>query len=167
MDLRRTHAARIDPSRMDGAHGRAALALAALIVGAAAIATALPAHAAQAKAPAVEEDVTMFEMVPGTVYLNGGVGHEQAERMRRDARNWPLRLTFSDKSNHEFVAGVRLKIFDPSGRAVLRLQDAGPLTFVQLPQGDYRITARYRGEALERTVHIGTGGLDANFHWLI
>lgn len=119
-------------------------------------------------APAgVGEDLTLFELVPGTVYLNGGVGKLQAQRMRQDAPNWPLRLSFSDRSNNEFVAGVRLMVFDHRGRAVLRLTDAGPMTFVQLPSGDYRITASYRGQQLSRNVHVGPKGLDANFHWLL
>lgn len=119
-------------------------------------------------APAgVGEDLTLFELVPGTVYLNGGVGKLQAQRMRQDASNWPLRLSFSDRSNNEFVAGVRLMVFDHRGHAVLRLTDAGPMTFVQLPSGDYRITASYRGQQLSRSVHVGPKGLDANFHWLL
>jgi len=36
---------------------------------------------------------------------------------------------------------------------------------VQLPQGEYHITASYRGDTLTRNVHVGPRGLDANFHW--
>jgi len=131
-------------------------------------ASAPPASQARASQPvAVEEDVTLFELVPGTVYLNGGIGKDEQRQMHQDARNWPLRMTFSDKSNNEFVAGVKLKVFDGSGRAVLRLKDAGPMTYVQLPQGEYRITASYRGGMLSRMVHVGPKGLDANFHWAV
>lgn len=154
------------------AHG-AAFAFALVLGSSTAIAAAAapPAPAPDrppAHAPAgVGEDLTLFELVPGTVYLNGGVGKLQAQRMRQDAPNWPLRLSFSDRSNNEFVAGVRLMVFDHRGRAVLRLTDAGPMTFVQLPSGDYRITASYRGQQLSRNVHVGPKGLDANFHWLL
>ncbi|HMN56726.1 MAG TPA: hypothetical protein PKE15_05740 [Ottowia sp.] len=155
---------------------RTAVALAALMLGgalaapawAAAPAATAPAKTTQANKPVmVDEDVTMFDVVPGTTYLNGGVGQLSEERMHKDARHWPLRMTFSDKTSNEFVADVKLKVFDHSGRAVLRLKDAGPMTYVQLPQGDYRVTADYRGDTLTREIHIGPKGMDANFHWMI
>lgn len=123
--------------------------------------------AAAAPLAVAQDDVTLFEMVPGAVYLNGGIGQGEQQQMRRDARNWPLRMTFSGKPSHEFVAGVRLKVLDHDGRAVLRLRDAGPMTYVQVPPGDYRISASYKGERLTRTVHVGPRGIDANFHWAI
>lgn len=125
--------------------------------------TAAPAGASN---PVVVEDITLFDIVPGTVYLNGGIGHGEQVSMHKDAHNWPLRMTFSDKSNNEFIAGVRLKVFDAHGQAVLRLRDAGPMTYVQLPQGEYHVTASYKGDTLTRTIHIGPKGLDSNFHWL-
>ena len=131
---------------------------------------AAPATSGQAKAGQpviVEEDVTLFELVPGTLYLNGGIGKDEQARMHQDAHHWPLRMTFSDKSNNEFVADVGLKVFDAHGQALLRLKDAGPMTYVQLPQGDYHITASYKGDTLTRDVHVGPKGLDANFHWMI
>lgn len=112
-----------------------------------------------------EEDVLMFEPAPGTVYLNGGVGHEQAVKMRQDAHNWPLRMTFSQRADDEFVVGVGLKVFDQKGQPVLRLSDAGPMTYAQVPQGDYRITARFKDQTLTRSVHVGAQGADAAFHW--
>ena len=127
-----------------------------------------PAKTAQAnKSVVVDEDVMLFDVVPGTTYLNGGVGKLSEERMHKDARHWPLRMTFSDKSSNEFIADVKLKIFDQSGHAVLRLKDAGPMTYVQLPQGDYHVTAAYKGDTLTRNIHIGPKGMDANFHWMI
>lgn len=144
-----------------------------------AAASAPPAAAAAKPAPAAdtqartrptpiavqEEDVLMFESVPGTVYLNGGVGHEQAAKMRQDARNWPLRMTFSQRADDEFIAGVDLKVFDQAGKLVLRVNDAGPMTYAQVPQGDYRITARFRDQTLTCSVHMGAEGADAAFHW--
>lgn len=130
-------------------------------------ATAPAPATASAKAPVVVEDITLFDVVPGTVYLNGGVGQNDEARMHKDAHNWPLRMTFSEKSSNEFVAGVKLKVFDKAGQAVLRLKDAGPMTYVQLPQGDYHVTASYKGDTLTRRIHVGPKGLDANFHWMI
>lgn len=150
-----------------GSRSRRALApLAAMALGAA---LAAPARA-QATAPTalpvgVEQDTLLFDVVPETLYMNGGIGKDQQQFMRQDARHWPLRMAFSDKSTNEFVADVRLQVFDQAGKAVLRLQSAGPMTFVQLRQGDYRISATYRGEQQVRQVHIGPKGVDVSFHW--
>ena len=162
------------------AHLRTAALLAMLTLGVAiampsmAQTTAAPAAAAPAKAKpgtdqpmVVQEDVVVFDVVPGAVYLNGGIGQNEQKQMRKDAHNWPLRMTFSDKSNDEFVAGVGVKVFNQAGKAVLRLKDGGPMTFVQVPPGEYRITALYKGEALSRMVHVGPKGTDVNFHWMI
>lgn len=147
----------------------AALSAGGLLAAPAWAAPAAPATpaASHAQPVAVEEDVTLFTAVPGTVYLNGGIGHNEQVSMRKDASHWPLRMTFSDKANNEFVADVGLKVFDAHGQAVLRLKDAGPMTFVQLPQGEYHVTASYKGQTLTRDVHVGAKGLDENFHWAI
>ena len=50
---------------------------------------------------------------------------------------------------------------------MLRLRSAGPMTYVQLPQGEYRVTASYKDQLLTRMVHVGPKGTDANFHWLV
>ena len=145
---------------------RAATLALAMALGAALAQSACAASPAKAEQPAVvQEDVTVFELVPGTLYLNGGIGKDEQQRMHQDARNWPLRMTVSSRTDNEFIAGVKLKVFDKDGRAVLRLKDAGPMTYVQLPQGEYRISASYKADTLTRLVQVGSKGLDANFHW--
>ncbi|HMN19987.1 MAG TPA: hypothetical protein PKA16_01195 [Ottowia sp.] len=123
------------------------------------------AHARPGDTVVVEEDALFFEPVQGTVYLNGGVGKDEEMKMRKDAHNWPLRIQFSERKDDEFVAGVGLKVFDHSGHAVLRLKDAGPMTYAQVPPGKYRVTARFKEHTLTRTVHVGPKGSDVNFHW--
>lgn len=138
-------------------------------------AAAAPATTAKAAAPAakdgspdmvvVEEDVLLFTPVQGTEFLNGGVGKEERAKMRQAAASWPLRMSFSERHDDELVAGVGLKVFNQRGDAVLRLKDAGPLTYAKVPQGNYRITARFKGGTLTRTVHVGPKGSDVAFHW--
>lgn len=160
---------KLNPNRT---RARSAALLAALTLGLAA-ATPCMAQAAAKPQPEVDQpvvaqdDVLLFDAVPGAVYLNGGIGKIEQKQMRKDAHNWPLRMTFTDKSNDEFVAGVGVQVFDKEGKAVLRLTDGGPMTYVQLPQGEYRITALYKGETRKRTVHVGPKGADVSFHWLI
>lgn len=138
-------------------------------------ATAAPtSHAMPAKAhkaqpvhmAAVHEDAMLYTPVPGAVYKNGGVGENSEQMMRKEAHQWPLRMTFSEHKDDEFVANVGLKVFNQKGEAVLRLKDAGPMTYVKVPEGNYRITAHYKDHTESRTVHVGAKGADANFHWM-
>src|SRR5262245_17276921 len=70
---------------------------------------------------------------PVTV-ISGGVGKEEADVMRAMAPGYPLQLTFIRKvdDREEFVADVRLTIFDAAGRVVVN-RSSGPLVLVRAP----------------------------------
>jgi hypothetical protein len=101
----------------------------------------------------------------GDTYLNGGIGHDSQEIMRQEAHKWPLRMTFSEGTEGAFVAEVALKIQDHAGHTVLEVRDAGPMTYVRVPRGNYRITATYKGKTLTRNVSIGAQGSNVYFRW--
>lgn len=99
-------------------------------------------------------------------YVNGGIGKDDESHMRAIARQWPLRMTFSERRDNEFVAGVRLDVRDAKGASVLAVHQAGPITYAKLPAGTYRITASLHGVAQRRTVTLRAGqGRDVHFHW--
>lgn len=98
-------------------------------------------------------------------YLNGGIGQDSEDTMRAEAHNWPLRMTFSEHKDGAFVADVKLSVENGAGQQVLQLADAGPMTYVQVPQGKYRITADYKGKQLVREVDVTRAGVSANFNW--
>ncbi len=129
-----------------------AVALAALT------AAALPAHA--------QDELVLVEQGRPTLYENGGIGRAEQAAMRETARAWPLRMTFSERKDDEFAAGVRLRVTDRHGAPVLALDDAGPMTYAKLPPGTYRLTATDHGVTESREVTLdGRHGRDVNFHW--
>lgn len=131
----------------------AALA-AALLLGAA----AMPVRA--------QDELILLETVRATTYVNGGVGKEEEAQMRRMAKDWPLRMTFSERKDNEFVLGVNLVVTDARGAPVLALNGAGPMTYAMLPAGKYRISASFGGVTESREVTLdGKQGKDVNFHW--
>ncbi len=86
--------------------------------------------------------------------------------MQSIAKNWPMRIMFSQLKANEFIANVSLKITDRTNTTVLQLDGAGPLTYVQLPAGTYRVTASHEGEPQTRNVTIGKSkNSDLHFHW--
>ncbi|MEO8037650.1 MAG: carboxypeptidase regulatory-like domain-containing protein [Betaproteobacteria bacterium] len=104
--------------------------------------------------------------VHGTTYLNGGVGKEEESAMHRMAKEYPLRITFSERKNDEFVVDVPVTIYDAHGKTVFELPKAGPMLYVKLPEGKYKVRARYEGRVESRTVDLaGAGGKNLYFHW--
>lgn len=99
-------------------------------------------------------------------YVNGGIGDGQTVYMKSIAGNWPMRIMFSQLKANEFVAGVNLQITDKSRATMLQLDSAGPLTYVQLPPGAYRVTAIHDGQTQTRNVTLGRNSKsDVHFHW--
>ncbi|WP_296869960.1 hypothetical protein [Tibeticola sp.] len=128
-------------------------------------ATALALGAAVPLAQAQDERVVVGPMRV-TTYLNGGIGADEEQMMRKAAKDWPLRMIFSEKKDNEFVADVRLLVTNAKGAPVLMLHGAGPMTYAMLPAGKYRISASHKGQTETREVTLdGKTGRDVYFHW--
>lgn len=108
----------------------------------------------------------LVETFTVTTYLNGGIGKNEANTMHRLAKEFPLRLTFSERKDGEFIADVPVVISDAKGNPVFELSKAGPMLYVMLPNGKYKVSARYKGltESQEITLS-GKEGKDLYFHW--
>jgi opacity protein-like surface antigen len=113
-----------------------------------------------------QDQLVVVEPERATMYLNGGIGQDEEDYMRRIAKDWPLRMLFSERKDNEFAANVRLLITDARGTPYLQLNGAGPMTYAMLPAGKYRITARFKGQSETRDVTIdGKNGREVVFHW--
>ena len=131
---------------------------------AAALATSWP-MAAQAQL-VVGRQVTVIQTVATSAYLNGGVGLDEQAAMRSVAKAFPLRIVFSENKNRQFLADIPMVISNSSGNAIFELRAAGPMLYVMLPQGRYKVSARYKGVTQTHEVNLaGKDGRDVNFHW--
>lgn len=129
---------------------------------------ALGAGALYATVPLVyaQEDVIVVEAMHPTLYMNGGVGKSDEAYMRKIAKDFNLRLQFSERKDNEFVAGVNLAIADARGNTVFMLPSGGPMTDLMLADGKYRVSATYKGKTETQTVTLrGKEGKDLEFHW--
>jgi hypothetical protein len=132
--------------------------VAAISLGAALL-TALPLSA-------LAQDSIVVETVTATTYLNGGVGKDEEAAMRRVAKEFPLRMAFSERKDGEFLADVPVVIADARGNPVFELPNAGPMLYVMLPDGKYKVSARFKGLTESQDVTLtGKGGKDLYFHW--
>lgn len=121
-------------------------------------------------ANAAEEEIVLapvvLETIAVTTYLNGGVGKDEQEFMHRMAKEFPLRLTFSERKDGEFIVNVPVVISDAKGNPIFELPKAGPMLYVMLPNGKYKVSARFKGLTETQEVNITNKvGADLYFHW--
>ncbi len=119
-----------------------------------------------ANAEPMAVDPVVVETFVVTTYMNGGVGNDEERMMHRVAHEFPLRLIFSERKDDEFVASVSVVIFDAKGNPVFALPNAGPMLYVMLPDGKYKVSARFKGLIESQDVVLsGKEGRDLYFHW--
>jgi hypothetical protein len=101
----------------------------------------------------------------GVAYLNGGVGQDEQNAMKAFKADYNLQLTFATKQSGAFRSDVQLDIADAKGASVLSVANTGPLFYVKLPAGTYRISAAAEGKTFKRTVKLGTAPRELTLHW--
>lgn len=99
-------------------------------------------------------------------YLSGGVGADSQADMRARRGDYGLRLTFAERGTGAYVAGVAVSIQRIGGKeSIGPLVDVGPLFYVRLQPGGYRVTANYQNTEKVWVVHIGRKPLDQVVYW--
>jgi hypothetical protein len=110
--------------------------------------------------------VTIIQTVATSAYLTGGIGKDEQTAMRVVAKEFPLRMVFSEGKDREFLADIPMLISDSSGNSILALRSVGPMLYVVLPQGRYKVSARFKGVTQTQEVTLaGKAGKDLHFHW--
>jgi hypothetical protein len=130
--------------------------------------TALGFALLYAAAPLVQaqEQRAVVQITGSIPFMSGGIGKDQQTYLRQAGKDFNLRFEFSERNDNEFVAGTELSITDMQGHPVFALADADPIVNVELPDGQYRVTADYQGQHETRLVTVRRkAGQDVYFHW--
>ena len=85
-------------------------------------------------------------------YASGGIGDD--DPLMLIAGDYNLQLVFATQGSGEYLADVKVLVADATGRTLLEALSPGPLFYVRLAAGNYRITVSYGGQALPRQVVI-------------
>lgn len=133
------------------------------------VALALPwtlAAAADLNAPIDPQAVQLQPQEQnGVRYLQGGIGQDEANALRRTT-GYDLHVTLSVGADDKFQSGATVDIQNAQGQPVLALQDVGPLLFVQLPPGQYRVTGNADGQTVQQQVTVsGKSPANMSLHW--
>jgi hypothetical protein len=91
-------------------------------------------------------------------FLSGGVGQSSQQELLAVQQDYSLKLVFAQDSG-AFLANVDVRITATDGTELLTTTALGPWLLVDLPAGEYRVTAGYRGVRQEATVQVPESGL--------
>jgi hypothetical protein len=89
-------------------------------------------------------------------FVTGGVGSDEWHAFERAQNQYPLTLEFAKQAQPraEFLSDVQVVIQDMKGNEVLNTRTQGPFLLANLPQGEYKVTARYEGNTRQSTVKV-------------
>ncbi|MCY1439664.1 hypothetical protein D9M71_559090 [compost metagenome] len=101
----------------------------------------------------------------GVRYLQGGIGQDEANALRK-TKGYDLHVELSTGPGGEFQSGATVDIQSAQGKPVLNVSDAGPLLYVQLPPGQYKVTGNAQGETRQQLVTVnGKAPATVNLNW--
>ncbi|WP_434519038.1 carboxypeptidase regulatory-like domain-containing protein [Pseudomonas sp. NFX1] len=101
----------------------------------------------------------------GVRYLQGGIGQDEANALRK-TKGYDLHIELSTGAEGKFQSGASVDIQSAQGQPVLSVTDVGPLLFVQLPPGHYKVTGNAEGETVQQQVVVdGKAPATVNLHW--
>jgi hypothetical protein len=92
--------------------------------------------------------------VEQSTYINGGIGQEEADDMRLHAGEYNLRLYFSEAKQGQSISDVAVTITDKKGNIKLDVVDAGPMLFLHVENGIYKIISQHNGVTFTKTVKV-------------
>ena len=133
------------------------------------LALALPwslAAAADLNAPI---DMQAVQLQPqeqnGIRYLEGGIGQDEANALRH-TKGYDLHVELSAGPDGQFESGASVDIQNAQGKSLLSLQDVGPLVYVQLPPGQYKVIGQAGGTTVQQQVTVnGKAPVTASLNW--
>jgi len=101
----------------------------------------------------------------GVTYVNGGVGLEEQAAMKAQRADYNLLLTFATQQSGAYRSDIQLDIMNAKGTDLLSVANVGPMFFVKLTPGTYRISAAAEGKTFKRTVKVGNAPKEIVLHW--
>jgi hypothetical protein len=100
----------------------------------------------------------------GIAYLSLGIGED--DPVARMSEHFNLHMVFATKGSGQYLADIRVVVEDSKGEKVFEADSPGPILYVKLPAGNYRVTASFQGTSLRKSVLVKDKRLrDAYFYW--
>ncbi|MCM8597006.1 carboxypeptidase regulatory-like domain-containing protein [Accumulibacter sp.] len=118
------------------------------------------------RAGAVGSAVAPEAASPAVSHASARIGDDDPVEVEVLRREHNLQLVFALKGSGEYLADVRVAIYQSPGEKILGAVSGGPFFFVSLPPGRYRIDAELNGKTLTRSLTMpAKGRRDLYFYW--
>jgi len=100
-------------------------------------------------------------------FKTGGVGMEERGQMLASKEDYNVHMTFATRGSGVYRSDVQVEIADSRGRVNVSAQEAGPLMYVNLEPGRYRVTASaVDGQVIRRDMVVQPGHTkELYFYW--
>jgi len=98
-------------------------------------------------------------------WMSGGIGDEALQEMRRTAAAYNVHVLFSDRQGH-YLANVPFAVVGRDGRQIYSGVSDGPMLYLRLPGGAYRVSAEIDGIWQNRAVRAGGKGRPARLSFV-
>ena len=93
----------------------------------------------------------------GITYMTGGIGEEEVDIMKPQAKKFSLNLLFSEGVVGRWVTDVNVNIYNEASRLIFRKVSAKNVLYVNMPTGTYTILASNNGNKLRHKVTLVAG----------
>lgn len=90
-------------------------------------------------------------------WMSGGIGDEARDDMRSAAAGYNVHLVFSDRQG-AYLADIPFAVSRLDGREIQSGVSEGPLLYLKLPPGAYRISANIDGAWQSKRIQTGAPG---------
>ncbi|TWG81699.1 hypothetical protein L602_000400000180 [Cupriavidus gilardii J11] len=87
-------------------------------------------------------------------YVCGGVGEDEQQALRSEARNYDMGLLFTQGARGEYLSDVEVTL-SRGGKQVANFRAEGPRCLIKGPRGTYQVTADYLGSSKRTTLSAG------------
>jgi uncharacterized membrane protein len=106
---------------------------------------------------AIASDGIIYKTASGIRFINGGISEEQADDIRRTAKNFSLEVLFSGGKAGGWLTDVSFMILNEKGKTIFSKKQSGPILFIDLPDGNYKIIGLYNGNKQSVLMSISGG----------
>ena len=102
--------------------------------------------------------------VPAIPHESTGIGDD--DPLAGIVGDFNLQLVFATQGSGEYLADIKVLITDAKGNTLLDEKSPGPIFFVRLPAGTYRISADFHGTPLRKSVTVSDRRMQNQyFYW--
>lgn len=98
---------------------------------------------------ATETTLPVVQESNGIRYITGGVSDEEEDAMKSQEPDFNVRILISSTQG-EYMSEVAIRFLDKQNAEVLRVNNAGPFFYVNLPPGTYTAEAASTSGAIQK-----------------